>query len=787
MVLGQSVRRKEDQRFITGKGRYVNDVEKPNALHVAFVRSPHAHARIASIDVSAARAASSVAVVLTGEDWALSGLGNPMSAWTVTSQNGERMKEPQRPALAKDRVRYVGEIVAAVIAETELAAKDASELVAIEYEPLPAIVSPLKALDQSATLVHEEISNNLSFDWAAGDAAAVDAAFEKAAHRVELTLSNNRVVPTPIEPRAALAELDTGTGEYTVYTASQVPHAVRLVLALYVRVAPEHKIRVISPDVGGGFGGKMSVYPEEIVCTWAAGLLKRPVRWVAERAEALLSDTHARDHPETIAELALDAEGNFLALRVTTIGNMGCYLTAGGPACPTAVFAMGLAGQYRTPAIHVRSRGVFTNTAPTDAYRGAGQPEAHFLLERLVDIAAREMKIDPIELRRRNLIKPEDFPYATPQGLHSYDSGNYPALLEKAAELADVTGFESRKSQSETSGKRRGLGVACYTEVAGPGPSKLFISLGAGGGAYESAGLRVNPSGSITVFSGNHNQGQGHETTFAQIVADRFGISVDDIDVINGDTGRVQYGNGTHGSRSAAIGGSAVLAATDKIIAKGKKIVAHIFETSEDKVDFDAGQFKVSGTNQSMSFHEVAFAAYVPANYPIDEVEPGLEVSAFYEPKAPTTPAGTFICEVEVDPETGAVRLDRFTAVDDFGRIINPMIVEGQVHGGLAQGFGQALLEEALYDSESGQLLTGSLMDYCLPRAEDLPTFALAFNETPSPVNRLGVKGCGEAGAIGGPPAIINAITNAIGVKHMNMPATSERVWRALNSTESKI
>jgi carbon-monoxide dehydrogenase large subunit len=534
-------------------------------------------------------------------------------------------------------------------------------------------------------------------------------------------------------------------------------------------------VRVIAPDVGGGFGSKIYLYAEDVVVTWAAKQLNRPVKWTADRSEAFLSDAHGRDHV-TSAELALDKDGKFLAMRVKTTANLGAYLSTFASCIPTILYATLLAGQYKTPQIYCEVRAVFTNTTPVDAYRGAGRPEATYVVERLVETAARELKIDPAEIRRRNFVK--EFPYQTPVALQ-YDTGNYGATLEAAQQLADVKGYASRKEESSKKGKLRGIGYAAYIEACGIAPSAVAGSLGARAGLFEAGEVRVHPTGSVTVFTGSHSHGQGHETTFAQVVADRLGIALEAVDIVHGDTSKILFGMGTYGSRSIAVGGTAIVKALDKIVAKGKKIAAHLMEAAEADIEYDRGVFKVAGTDRKKMFGEIAFAAYVPHNYPHDKLEPGLNENAFYDPANFTFPAGTYVCEVEVDRDTGQVSVERFTAVDDFGKIINPMIVEGQVHGGLVQGIGQALTEGCRYD-DAGQLVTGSLMDYCIPRAGDVPTFKIDTRETPCTHNPLGVKGCGEAGAIGAPAAVMNAITDALGVKDLAMPATAQTVWRSL-------
>ena len=774
--IGQSVLRKEDLRFITGKGSYTDDINLRGQAHAYFVRSPHAHASIGKVDISVASAAPGVIAVLTGSDLAADELGGLPCGWMIHSKDGSEMKQPLHPAMAASKVNYLGEPVAIVVAETRAAAKDAAELVEVDYKELAAVVGVSKA--QSAPNIHEGIDGNTCYEWELGEREATEAAFADAAHVTRYSLTNNRLIPNAMEPRAAIADYNPGSDELTLHTTSQNPHLVRLVLTAFVQLAPEHKLRVIAPDVGGGFGSKIFVYSEETSLAWAAKKLGMAIKWAADRNESFLADAHGRDH-ESEAALALDKDGKFLALKVKTLANMGAYLSTFASSVPTYLYGTLLAGQYKTPSIYVEVDAVFTNTAPVDAYRGAGRPEATFLLERIVDIAAAEMNIDPVELRRRNLIQPEDFPYKTPVALE-YDTGDYEQSLNKALELADKAGFEARRASAEAKGKLRGLGMSSYIEACGLAPSQMAGALGAGVGLWESGEVRVNPTGSVTVLTGTHSHGQGHETTFAQLVASKLGISVDDVEVVHGDTGKMDFGLGTYGSRSLAVGGSALSNATDKVIAKGRKIAAHLMETDADNIDFDDGQFKVRDSNLTRTFGEIAFAAYVPHDYPLEDLEPGLTEKAFYDPGNFTYPAGTHICEVEIDPETGVVEIVQFTAVDDFGNIINPMIVEGQVHGGIAQGIGQALLENCVYD-DTGQLLTGSYMDYCMPRADDLPDFTVGLTVTPCTHNPLGAKGCGEAGAIGSPPAVINAIVNAIGVRDISMPATPEKVWRAIH------
>jgi carbon-monoxide dehydrogenase large subunit len=634
-------------------------------------------------------------------------------------------------------------------------------------------------LKPGAPQIHEQAPGNRCYTWALGDKAAVDAAFAKAAHVTKLDLVNNRLVPNAIEPRAALASWNRADDAYTLYVTSQNPHVERLLMTAFVLGLPEHKVRVIAPDVGGGFGSKIYLYPEETAMVWASKRVNRPIKWAAERSESFLSDAHGRDHV-THAELALDKDGKFLALRVQTTANMGAYLSTFASCIPTILYATLLAGQYTTPAIHCEVTAVFTNTAPVDAYRGAGRPEATYVVERIVHQAAVETGIAQDELRRRNFIR--EFPYQTPVALN-YDIGNYDQTLDAANEMADVAGFAARKAEAKQRGKLRGLGYASYIEACGLAPSNIAGALGARAGLFEAGEVRVHPTGSVTVFTGSHSHGQGHETTFAQVVAARLGVPVDNVDVVHGDTGRVPFGMGTYGSRSLSVGGTAIVKALDKIIAKGKKIAAHLLEAAESDIEFHDGKFTVAGTDRSKTFGEVALTAYVPHNYPLDKLEPGLNETAFYDPTNFTYPAGTHICEVEVDPETGVVQVVAFTASDDFGNIINPMIVEGQVHGGVAQGIGQALLEHCVYDTSSGQLLTGSMMDYALPRADDMPAFQVDTKVTPCTHNPLGAKGCGEAGAIGSPAALMNAVLDAlapVGVTHLDMPASPHRVWKAI-------
>jgi len=779
-LIGARVQRKEDYRFLTGAGQYTDDVTLPRQTHAAFVRSPHAHAKIKSVNTAKAKAAPGVLAVYTGEDIAAAKLGGLPCGWLITDVNGQPMKEPPYPVIAQGKVRHVGERVAVVVAETLEQARDAAELVQVDYDVLPAVADGRLARAKGAPQLHDIAPDNTCYVWALGDKAAVDAAFAKAAHVTKLDFVNNRLIPNAIEPRAANGSYSRADDSYTLYVASQNPHVERLLMTAFVMGLPEHKVRVVAGDVGGGFGSKIYLYGEDVVVTWASKQLGRPVKWTADRSESYVSDAHGRDH-HTVAELALDKDGKFLAMRVKTTANVGAYLSTFASCIPTILYATLLAGQYTTPVIHCEVTAVFTNTAPVDAYRGAGRPEATYVVERLVETAAREMKMDPAQIRRKNFIR--SFPYQTPVAL-LYDTGNYDATLDAAQKLADVAGYPARKKASEAKGKLRGMGYAAYIEACGIAPSAVAGSLGARAGLFEAGEVRVHPTGSVTVFTGSHSHGQGHETTFAQVVADRLGLPVESVDIVHGDTSKILFGMGTYGSRSIAVGGTAIVKALDKIIAKGKKIAAHLLEAAEGDIEYANGEFKVAGTDKKKMFGEVAFAAYVPHNYPHDKLEPGLNENAFYDPANFTFPAGTYVCEVEIDPETGVVKVDRWSAVDDFGKIINPMIVEGQVHGGLVQGIGQALTEGAKYDS-TGQLVTGSFMDYCIPRADDVPSFQVDTRETPCTHNPLGVKGCGEAGAIGAPAALINAITDALGVKDIPMPATPQTVWRALQQKKA--
>ncbi|WP_435137873.1 xanthine dehydrogenase family protein molybdopterin-binding subunit [Pseudopelagicola sp. nBUS_19] len=782
--IGASPKRREDVRFLTGAGNYTDDINVNGQAFVAFLRSDVAHGRINSIDTSDAAAMPGVVRIFTGADF--EGVGGLPCGWGITDRHGNPQQEPAHPVLAQGKVRHVGDPIAAVVAESESQARDAAEAIKTDIEELPAVVDMKAALADNAVKVHDDLTSNLCYDW--GFVEENKAAVEEAiagAHRVTtLELVNQRLVANPMEPRVAIGDYAAHSGDSTLYTTSQNPHVIRLLMGAFVLGIPEHKLRVVAPDVGGGFGTKIFHYAEEAFCTFAAKAIKRPVKWTSSRSEAFMSDAHGRDHVTKI-ELAMDAEGNFLAVRTDTHANMGAYLSTFAPAVPTWLHGTLMAGNYKTPLIYVNVKAVFTNTVPVDAYRGAGRPEATYQLERVIDKAAREMGMDPVELRQKNFVT--EFPYETPVAV-VYDTGDYNATMDKALLIADRDGFATREAASKAKGKWRGIGINSYIEACGIAPSNLVGQLGARAGLYESATVRVNATGGLVVMTGSHSHGQGHETAFPQVIAEMTGLDESMVEIVHGDTATAPMGMGTYGSRSIAVGGSAMVRATEKIINKAKKIAAHLLESADSDIELKDGNFTVAGTDKSIDWGSVCLAAYVPHNYPLEDIEPGLEETAFYDPANFTYPAGAYICEVEVDPDTGQVSIERFTAADDFGNVINPMIVEGQVHGGLAQGIGQALMENCVYD-ENGQLLSGSYMDYAMPRASDLPNFDVDHSsQTPCTHNPLGVKGCGEAGAIGSPPAVVNAVVDALqrngknDVTHIDMPLTPSRVWAAMNS-----
>jgi len=779
--IGAAKTRREDVRFLTGAGNYTDDINIAGQAYVHFLRADQAHATLNGIDTSAAEAMPGVVRVFTGADF--EGVGGLPCGWQVTDRHGEAMQEPAHPIIAQGKIRHVGEIVAAVVADSAEQARDAAEAIVVDATDLPAVVDMKAALTDGATKVHDDLTSNLCYDWGfvEENKAAVEDAINSAAHVTTLELVNNRLVANPMEPRVAVGDYARHGDESTLYTTSQNPHVIRLLMGAFVLGIPEHKLRVVAPDVGGGFGTKIFHYAEEAFCTFAAKACNRAVKWTSSRSEAFMSDAHGRDHVTKI-ELALDAENNFTAIRTETHANMGAYLSTFAPSVPTWLHGTLMAGNYKTPLIYVNVKAVFTNTVPVDAYRGAGRPEATFQLERVIDKAARELGVDPIALRRQNFVT--EFPYATPVAVE-YDTGDYHATMDALEKMADFAGFPARRAASEAKGLLRGLGVNCYIEACGIAPSNLVGQLGARAGLYESATVRVNATGGLVVMTGSHSHGQGHETTFPQVIAEMIGIDESMVEIVHGDTANTPMGMGTYGSRSLAVGGSAMVRAAEKIINKTKKIAAHLMEASEADIELKDGTFSIAGTDKSVAWGDVCLAAYVPHNYPLEEIEPGLEETAFYDPANFTYPAGAYACEVEVDPETGHVRIDRFCAADDFGNVVNPMIVEGQVHGGLAQGIGQALLEGCAYDAD-GQLLTGSYMDYAMPRADDVPFYSVDHSSiTPCTHNPLGVKGCGEAGAIGSPPSVVNAVVDALqsggkDVTHVDMPLSPARVWAAM-------
>ena len=782
--IGASVRRKEDRKFITGKGRYTDDINRVGQLYAFFVRSNVAHANIKKIDVSTALTCDGVAAIYTGDDIAADGIGGPICGWAPTNRDGSAPKEPPHPLLAHSKVRYVGDHIAVVIAESLEQARSAAEKITVDLDVLPPVVDLSTAIGN--TQIHDEMDDNVYFDWELGDESATASALESAAKIVELTVTNNRVIPNAMEPRAAVAEYDETNESYTLYTTSQNPHLTRLVMAAFMMQIPESKLHVVAPDVGGGFGSKIYIYPEEAVCTWATEKLRRPIKWTADRSEAFLGDAHGRDHVNKV-KIGLDQDNKIVGLRVDTLANLGAYLSAFSMVTPTYLHGTLLSGCYNIPAIYTNVKGVCTTTVNVDAYRGAGRPEATYLLERTMDYAARQVGMDPAEFRRINFIPKDAFPYQTAVALQ-YDIGDYEAPLDRALEMINYKGFEKRRSEAAQRGKYRGIGLSSYIEACGIAPSAVVGALGGRVGLYESAVVRVDPTGTVSVFTGTHSHGQGHDTTFAQIVAEKLGIPIGNVDIVHGDTDRIPFGMGTYGSRSLAVGGTAISKALDKVIEKGKIIAAHMLEAADADLEFKDGKFTVAGTDKEKSFGEIALSAYVPHNFPHERLEPGLEETAFYDPLNFTYPSGTHIAEVEIDPATGVVELVDWACCDDFGNLINPMIVEGQVHGGIAQGVGQALLENAHYD-ENGQLLTASYMDYCMPRADDFPALKVDYTVTACTHNDLGVKGCGEAGAIASPPALINAVVDALsplGVTDMSMPASPEKVWRAINDAQTK-
>ncbi len=780
--IGQSVKRREDARFLKGAGKYTDDIKLPKMTHSAFVRSPYAHAKILSVDISTAKNADGVVAIFTGSD-GCNAFGIP-TGWQVDFKNGDTMREPKHPLLAIDKIKHVGEAVAIVIAETQAQARDAVQLVEVEYEELPCVTDPEKAMAKGAPQVHDEWTDNRSFDWCIGnDRADVEAAIAGAHHVTEMEFVNHRLAPNAIEPRSYIADYDVNADKYTLYTSTQNPHLIRLLMCAFTLGIPEHKVRVISYDVGGGFGSKIYHYSEEALLTWAAKEVGRPIKWTSDRSEAFLTDAHGRDH-KVYAKMGFDKEGMIVGFLADEFCAMGAYLSTFAPAVPTYLHGTLFQGLYTTPLIHLNVTAPFTHTVPVDAYRGAGRPEATYLLERIVSKGAKEMNIDPAELRLKNFIAPFDGvkqPGYQTQVALQYDSGDYHTILKKGLEKVGYDDFRKEQAEARKNGKLLGIGISTYIEACGIAPSAVVGSLGARAGLYEVGHVRIQPTGKVSVFTGAHSHGQGHETTFSQFVADKLGIPMDDVDIIHGDTEHVAFGMGTYGSRSLAVGGSAIMKSIDKVLEKGAKIAAHKLEAAVEDLEYAEGKWTVKGTDKSIGFGDVALTAYVPHDYP-EGVEPGLDFSSFYDPTNFTYPFGCHIAIVEVDADTGKVVIKRFVAVDDVGNVINPMIVDGQIHGGVVQGIGQALLEEVVYD-ENGQMISGSYMDYAMPRADDVPMIETDRTTTPCPHNPLGVKGAGEAGAIGSTPAVVNAVVDALhhlGVTDIQMPVTPQRVWKAM-------
>jgi carbon-monoxide dehydrogenase large subunit len=772
-VLGRPLRRREDPRLLTGHGRFTDDIHVPGMLYGLVVRSSRAHARIVDVDVSRALAAPGVVAVFTGRDLA-GKLGPVPTAWLPPDSD---IKTPAHPVLAEERVRYVGDGVAFVVAEDPYAARDAADLVHVSYEPLAAVTDPEAALRPEAPLVHADVAQNIAFHWRAGKVS--EETLARAEVVVRHTFRQQRLIPNAMEPRAALAQFDPLTGELTLWLTSQNPHIHRFLLSGILGI-PEHRLRVIAPDVGGGFGSKIACYPDEALVAYAARELGRPVKWTEERREGFVATTHGRDMVIEVT-LAGETDGTMRALKVRALANMGAYLSTAAPGVPTILFGLILPGPYRIPEAEVDVTGVFTHTTPVDAYRGAGRPEATYVLERMVDLFADRIGKDPVAVRRQNLIQRHEFPYKNAFGL-TYDSGDYEGALDKALALVGYEDLRRRQAELRQEGQYLGIGVTTYVEICGLGPSQVAGAVGFQGGLWESADVRIHPSGKVTAFSGGSPHGQGEDTTFAQIVAEALGVPVEDVDVVHGDTRQVAMGWGTYGSRTTAVGGSALALACERLVAKGKKIAAHLLEVAEADVRFAAGRYVVAGVpDRSISIQEVSLRAHLAWDLPAD-VEPGMEAQASYDPTNFVYPFGTHVAVVQVDAATGAVTLGRYVAVDDCGRVINPLVVRGQVEGGVVQGIGQALWEGAAYD-EQGQLVTATLLDYALPRAASVPPIETAYQETPSPTNPLGVKGIGETGTIAATPTVVNAVLDALrpfGIQDLRMPLTPETVWNAI-------
>ena len=771
-VFGSSIKRREDPRLITGQGNYVDDIKLVGMLHATFVRSPHAHANIKSVETSKAEALEGVVAVLTGAQLREE-LGELILGWILPEQ-----KQTTHPPMAFDRVRFVGESVAVVVADSPEAAVDGAELVDVEYETLPTVVDAEKATADGAPLVHPEAPNNIAWEWEV-NGGDVDAAAAQAEVVVKQRIINQRLIPNPIEPRGIVADYDKGTNQLTITSSTQVPHLVRLAVAISTG-HPEHQMRVVAPDVGGGFGSKICPYVDEMVVGIVAKRLGRPVKWIEGRQENYLATNHGRDHIQDV-EIMGNRDGTITGRRATVYANQGAHVSFFASLIPSGLFALMHSGPYTTPNVSCKVYGTFTNTTPVDAYRGAGRPEATFILERMTDLFAQEIGMDPVEVRRKNLIPPFDDGYDAATGV-TYDTGNYEPALDKALEMVGYQQFRQEQEQAQKEGRYLGIGISTYVEICGLAPSAVVTSLGLQYGAWESALVRFHPTGKVTLYTGSSSHGQGHETTFAQIAASELGIPIEDVQVVHGDTSQMQFGVGTFGSRSAAVGGTAIHMAVEKVKDKAKSLAAHLLEAAEEDIIYEDGKLFVTGAPaEAKTIQEIAFATHMASSLP-EGMEPGLEALSYFDPKNFTWPFGTHIAVVEVDPDTGEVDLRRYVAVDDVGKVINPMIVDGMVHGGVTQGIGQALMEEAVYD-ESGQLVTGSMMDYAVPKAEDVPSFELERTETPSTTNPLGIKGAGETGTIASSPAVINAVVDALspfGVKHIDMPAKPENVWRLM-------
>jgi carbon-monoxide dehydrogenase large subunit len=768
--IGAALPRREDMALLTGRARFIDDIDLPGQLHASFVRSPHAHARIGGIDPAAALAVPGVVAVLTGADLLADGVGVLQAPAALKGRKGAPIHNPPQLAISADKARHVGDTVAMVIAETSVAAREGAAAVEVDYEALPSVTAGVEALAAGAPRVWDDLPSNLAVDWETGNRASVDAAFASAAHVARLDLVNNRVIVAALEPRGATAAYDPVEGRYTLYTPTGGGTVIQTDLADKGLKVPAASIRVVTPEVGGGFGIKNYIYPEQIAVCWAAKRLGRPVKWFATRDDSFPTDRHARDHVMH-AELALDRDGRFLAIRCRTVSNMGAYLTASGPIIPTSGGTRMLTNAYRIPLAYAETQCVFTNTTSVAAYRGAGKPEYCYMVERLVDRAARDLGLDPQELRARNLVRPEDMPYRTPTGL-VYDSGDFTLNMADALRVADRDGFAGRAAAARRAGKRRGLGFSVYTEPDGFKDGRV--------------GLQFDPSGHLTLTMTGQTNGQGHATTFAQVAASRLGIPAGSIHVVQGDTDRVGYGSGTGGSRTATVAGTAIYHASIKLVEKGRRIAAQLLEASAEDIAFEGGRFSVAGTDRDVTIQQVARAAFDDSKVPPD-MELGFDASYHFSAKAYSYPCGCHVAEVEIDEETGVVSVVRYALVSDFGTVINPMLLEGQLHGGIVQGIGQALYEDCRYDPDSGQLVTGSFMDYCLPRAVHVPQFDWGRNETMCTTNPLGIKGCGESGPTASMPAVMNALMDALkdcDTAGLDMPATPEKVWRVLRTAK---